>query len=65
MQKAEKRGPFQEIVYIFLNEWQYLMNPLLSLDYMLPDYSPLFKYKNFDHFRTLIQGLLNTPIVEQ
>ena len=37
------------------------MNPLLRFDTMLSEYSSLFKYKNFDHFRTFIRGLINTP----
>ena len=36
------------------------MNPLLRFDNMLSDYRSLFKYKNFDHFRTFIRGLINT-----
>lgn len=37
------------------------MNPLLRFNHMLSDYRSLFKYKNFDHFRTFIRGLINTP----
>ena len=36
------------------------MNPLLRLDNMLSDYRSIFKYNNFDHFRTFIHGLINT-----
>ena len=37
------------------------MEPLLRLDSMLSEYQPLFKYKNFNHFRTFVLGLINTP----
>ncbi len=37
------------------------MDPLSRLDSMLSDYQHLFKYKNFNHFRTLVTGLINTP----
>ena len=28
---------------------------------MLSDYQHLFKYKNYNHFRTIVTGLINTP----
>ena len=37
------------------------MELLLRLDSMLSEYQPLFKYKNFNHFRTFVKGLINTP----
>lgn len=37
------------------------MNPLLRFESMLSEYRSLFKYNNFNHFRTLIRGLINTP----
>ena len=37
------------------------MKPLLRFDNMLSDYRFLFKSKNFDLFRTFIQGLIRTP----
>ncbi len=37
------------------------MDPLSRLETMLSDYQHLFKYKNFNHFRTFVTGLINTP----
>ena len=37
------------------------MEPLLRLYSMLSEYQHLFKYKNFNHFRTFVLGLINTP----
>ena len=37
------------------------MDPLLRLEDMLSEFRPLFKYNNFDHFRTFVKGLINTP----
>ena len=37
------------------------MDPLLRLYSMLSEYQDHFKYKNFDHFRTFVLGLINTP----
>ena len=37
------------------------MDPLLRLYSMLSEYQHLFKYKNFNHFRTFVLGLINTP----
>ena len=37
------------------------MDPLFRLEDMLSEFRPLFKYNNFDHFRTFVEGLINTP----
>ena len=37
------------------------MAPLPRLDSMLSEYQHHFKYKNFNHFRTFVLGLINTP----
>ena len=37
------------------------MEPLLRLYSMLSEYQHLFKYKNFNHFRTFVKGLIKTP----
>ncbi len=37
------------------------MDPLFRLEHMLSDFRPLFKYNNFNHFRTIVSGLINTP----
>ena len=37
------------------------MDPLPRLDSMLSEYQHHFKYKNFNHFRTFVLGLINTP----
>ena len=40
------------------------MDPLLRLEDMLSEFSPLFKHNNFDH-RTFVKGLINTPHLTQ
>ena len=37
------------------------MIPLSRLEDMLSDFSPLFKHNNFNHFQTMVKGLINTP----
>ncbi len=37
------------------------MNPLFYLDSMLSQYSSVFKYNNFNHFQTIVKGLICTP----
>ena len=37
------------------------MDPLSRLEDMLSEFRPLFKHNNFDHFRTFVKGLINTP----
>ena len=37
------------------------MDPLSRLEDMLSEFRPLFKYNNFDHFQTFVEGLINTP----
>lgn len=37
------------------------MDPLSRLDAMLSEFSPLFKHNNFNHFETLVKGMINTP----
>ena len=37
------------------------MEPLLRLDTILSDYQHLFKHKNYNDFRTIVTGLINTP----
>ncbi len=37
------------------------MDPLFRLGSMLSEYQHLFKYKNYNHFRTIVTGLINTP----
>ncbi len=37
------------------------MTPLSRLEDMLSEFRPLFKHNNFDHFQTMVKGLINTP----
>ena len=37
------------------------MDPLFRLDVMLSDFESYFKHNNFNHFRTFVTGLINTP----
>ena len=37
------------------------MDPLFRLEAMLSEFRPLFKYNNFNHFQTMVKGLINTP----
>ena len=37
------------------------MDPLSRLDAILSDFRPLFKHNNFNHFETVVKGLINTP----
>ena len=37
------------------------MDPLSHLEDILSAYSPLFKHNNFNHFETVVKGLINTP----
>ena len=37
------------------------MDPLSCLEDMLSEYRPLFKHNNFNHFETLVKGMINTP----
>ncbi|RKU13237.1 hypothetical protein C6501_09580, partial [Candidatus Poribacteria bacterium] len=38
------------------------MDPLSHLETILSEYQPVFKYNaNFNHFRTYVKGLINTP----
>jgi len=37
------------------------MKPLSHLDTMLSEYQSVFKYNNFNHFQTFVQGLIYTP----
>ena len=37
------------------------MDPLFRLEAMLSEFRPLFKHNNFNHFQTMVKGLINTP----
>ena len=37
------------------------MDPLFRLEHMLSDFQSLFNANNFNHFRTFVTGLINTP----
>ena len=37
------------------------MDPLFRLEDMLSDFQSLFNHNNFNHFRTFVTGLINTP----
>ena len=37
------------------------MDPLFRLEHMLSDFQSLFNHNNFNHFRTFVTGLINTP----
>ena len=37
------------------------MIPLSRLEDMLSEFRPLFKHNNFNHFQTMVKGLINTP----